>query len=108
MYTTAMKRESDKDGKEYWAKELSNFHCSGEFVGAAFFLSEEMNNMKLDDNEFLTRLYATFMDREPDSDGMTYWLGVLAQGANRSDVVFGFTRSPEFTDKCIKARILPF
>ncbi len=108
MYTTAMKRESDKDGKEYWAKELSNFHCTGEFVGAAFFLSEEMTNMKLDDKEFLTRLYATFMDREPDSDGMTYWLGVLSQGSNRSDVVFGFTRSPEFTDKCIAARILPF
>ena len=108
MYTTCMKRASDEEGKKYWANELSNFRCTGEFVGAAFFLSEEMENMKLDDNEYLTRLYATFMDREPDKDGFAYWAGELKNGKTRADVVFGFTRSPEFIDKCVEARILPF
>ena len=108
MYTTAMDRESDPDGKEYWANELSNFRCSGETVGAAFFLSDEMNSFGLDNKEFITRLYYTFMGREPDADGLNYWVGRLDQGASRPDAVLGFTRSPEFTEKCVSARILPY
>lgn len=30
------------------------------------------------------------------------------EGVPRADVVFGFTRSPEFTEKCVEARILPY
>lgn len=82
--------------------------CEIRYGGAAFFLSDEMTNYKLDDKEYLNRLYKTFMDREADADGMNYWLGVLASGTARSDVVLGFTRSPEFTEKCVEARILPY
>ena len=108
MYTTAMGRGYDEEGKQYWAGELANFNITGEQVGASFFLSEEMVNYKLDDKEFVNRLYLTFMDREADEEGAQYWLGVLASGSQRSDVVFGFTRSPEFTSRCIEARILPY
>ena len=103
-----MKRKSDKQGKEYWASELSNFNCTGESVGTFFFLSEEMESMNLDDKEFVTRLYKTFMDRDPEDDGFKFWTDLLGQGASRTDVVLGFTRSPEFVDRCIEARILPY
>ena len=108
MYTTAMGRDYDAEGRQYWAGELANFNITGEQVGAFFFLSEEMINYKLSDQEYLNRLYATFMNREADADGSAYWLGVMASGATRESVVYGFTRSPEFTEKCIEARILPF
>lgn len=108
MYTTAMGRDYDEDGKQYWAAELANFNITGEQVGASFFLSAEMINYKLSDQEYLNRLYATFMNREADAEGSAYWLGLMASGATRESVVYGFTRSPEFTQKCVEARILPF
>lgn len=108
MYTTAMGRTYDEEGRQYWASELANFNITGEQVGASFFLSDEMTGYKLDDKEFLNRLYKTFMDRDADEDGAAYWLEVLASGTARTDVVFGFTRSQEFTDKCVEARILPY
>ena len=108
LYTTALGRGYDEEGRQHWASALANFEVTGESAGAFFFLSEEMNNYGLSDQEFLSRLYATFMNREPDEDGSAYWLGILASGTPRADVVFGFTRSPEFTDKCIEARILPY
>ena len=108
MYTTALGRSYDEEGKQYWAGELANFNVTGEFVGAAFFLSEEMNGYGLSNEEYLGRLYATFMNREPDLDGQDYWLTVMASGTPRAEVVFGFTRSAEFTEKCIEARILPY
>ena len=108
MYTTAMGRNYDPDGRQYWASLLANFELTGEQVGTSFFLSEEMINYKLSDAEFLNRLYKTFMDRESDKDGQTYWLSQMASGKSRKDIVLGFTRSPEFLNKCIEARILPY
>lgn len=107
LYTTALGRAFDDEGREYWASELANFNLTGEQAGAAFFLSDEMTSYGLSDEEFLNRLYATFMDREPDEEGAAYWLEFM-NGNDRSSVVFGFTRSPEFTEKCVKARILPY
>ena len=108
LYTTAMGRGYDEEGRQYWASALANFEFTGEQAGASFFLSDEMNSYGLSDSEFLSRLYKTFMDRDADSDGEAYWLGVMASGTPRSNVVFGFTRSPEFTEKCVEARILPY
>ena len=108
MYTTALGRSYDEEGKQYWAGELANFNVTGEFVGAAFFLSDEMNGYNLSDSEYLTRLYQTFMGRPPETDGFNYWMGRLAGGMSRYELVYSFTRSPEFVDKCIKARIVPY
>ena len=103
-----MRRDCDSEGREYWAELLSNFEMTGEQVGAFFFLSEEMQNYDLTNEQYLERLYATFMDREGDSEGLAFWLKSLNDGMSRADVVYGFTRSAEFTAKCIEARILPY
>ena len=108
MYNKALGRDYDSEGRAYWAGELSNYNLTGEQLGVQFFLSEEMNNMSLSNDEFVKRLYLTFMDREGESDGSNYWVGRLNSGASRQEIVLGFTRSPEFVEKCITARILPF
>lgn len=108
MYTTALCRDYDEEGKAYWTNQLANFNITGETLGAEFFLSKEMVGYNLSDKEFVARLYATFMDREPDPDGEAYWLDCLKKGSTRDSVVYGFTRSREFTERCIEARILPF
>ena len=108
MYTTAMKREYDQSGRDYWAKELANFRITGEQVGASFFLSDEMNGYNLTNDEYINRLYKTFMDRDADQGGKDYWMSFLGEGHSRQEAVFGFTRSPEFQQKCVDARILPF
>ena len=108
MYTTALGRGYDEEGKQYWASELANFNVTGEHIGLAFFLSDEMNGYNLSSTEFTTRLYRTFMGREADEDGLAYWVSVLDGGTPRQDVVMGFTHSEEFIGKCIEARINPF
>ena len=108
MYTTALGRGYDEEGKQYWASELANFNVTGEQVGAFFFLSEEMVGYNLSDSDYLDRLYKTFMDREAETEGKAFWTDFLKEGHTREEVVLGFTRSPEFVQKCIDARILPF
>ena len=107
LYTTALGRASDKEGKAYWASELANQTISGETIGAFFFLSDEFKGYNLSDEEFVRRLYLTFMDRESDAEGKKYWLDFL-KDHEREQAVFGFTRSSEFADRCSAANILPF
>jgi hypothetical protein len=45
------------------------------------------------------RLYKAAFDRQPDSDGLGYWMHTLDQGANlANDVASGFLASKEFQD----------
>lgn len=108
MYTTALGREFDADGREYWAQNLANYNITGESVGVAFFLSEEMISYNLSNEEFVNRLYLTFMDRQSDPEGASFWTDLLNSGESRERVVYGFTRSAEFIDKCNDARIVPY
>ena len=108
LYTTALGRDYDTEGRDYWAKRLANFDLTGEGAGVSFFLSPEFTNFNLSNDEFVERLYKTFMDRESDPDGKAYWISQLQSGRSRSDVVYGFTRSEEFKTRCINARIRPY
>ena len=108
MYNKALGRDYDSEGREYWASQLANYNLTGEQLGVQFFLSDEMNKKGISNEEFVKRLYLTFMDREGETDGVNYWVGQLNGGASRSSVVYGFTRSAEFVEKCINARIMPY
>ena len=108
LYNIALDRKYDEEGRQYWASRLANYTLTGEQIGIEFFLSDEMNSKDLSNEEFVDRLYQTFMDRSGDTDGINYWVGQLNGGASRQSVVLGFTRSAEFVERCIKARIMPY
>ena len=112
IYVIALGRTYDEEGLNYWAVNLAGFGMTGEYVGAFFFLSDEMYDNHLDNGEYLMRLYKTFMNRNPlecgDEAGYNYWMGRLNEGMSREELVFSFTRSPEFIQRCYYARIIPY
>ncbi len=106
MYTTCLGRTADVGGVNYWSAELANMRKSGTQVAYEFFFSKEFNEKNLDDKEFVTRLYRTFMGREPEVGGFNFWLNQLANGASRKAVFDGFSTSQEFANLCAEAGIL--
>jgi hypothetical protein len=62
-----------------------------------FFNSPEYLSRKTINNEFITNLYLTFFQREPDNGGLTFWLNELAVETSRNVVMGHFLYSPEFT-----------
>ena len=101
LYVVALDRASEPEGKAFWVEKVEN----GEYNGAdcaRFFLLEapEFMNRKLDDTRFLTVLYHTFYDRDPDAAGMSYWLGRLKTDATRETVVNDFIESTEWCNVC--------
>jgi hypothetical protein len=102
-YTSILKRTPDPGGKAYWESEVERTQTLGIDIKEAymvmsgnFFTSAEYLGFGRTDEEFLTDLYLTFFNRDPDSGGLSYWLGELSSGSSRDMVMYFFMFSPEF------------
>ena len=100
MYTKCLGRNWDRQGLYEWTALLLNREIGGGELAKGFFNSEEFLKKNYSDQEFVTRCYRTFLNREPDSKGFSDWTRVLSQGSSRSDVLEGFIWSQEFAKLC--------
>jgi hypothetical protein len=98
-YRLALQRDPDPGGLQNWVGAIQNGDTrlgvlqkmlqSEEFVSV---------NANLTDEEFLSFLYHSFFNRDPDAGGLQSWLGALQGGQSRSSVAQAFTNSDEFKD----------
>ena len=98
IYEKALNRESDPSGIDYWSQEIANEAKDPVWVAELFIFSEEFENRKLNDKDYIKVLYRTFMGREADNDGMNYWLGRMKNGDSRKTVLEAFAGCKEFQD----------
>ncbi len=98
-YTECLGRSYDEAGHDYWENCLSGAF-NGCDVAKEFFFCDEFISLRLSNEEYVRRLYRTFMDRDPDDDGFQYWLNCLRNGASRLDIFYGFINSPEWSSIC--------
>lgn len=101
LYTVALNRDSDKEGKAYWINEVMNEGKTGADIARFFLCSEEFLSMNKTDSEFLDVLYKTFFDREADSDGKAFWAGKMSEGMTKLQVIDGFINSEEWANLCL-------
>ena len=73
---------------------------TGSQAAHEFFYCKEFNDHGYDNKELITRMYKTFMGREPDTDGLNYWLNNMNNGMTKDQVFNSFVQSQEFTEIC--------
>lgn len=100
LYSRCLGRTGDAEGLHDWSWQIANRRKSATEVAFGFFFSEEFTGFSLSNEEYVERLYQTFMDRDSDEAGRSYWLDRLNNGTNRQDVFFGFADSNEFLGIC--------
>lgn len=98
MYEVLFNREGDIDGLKYWI-ERADQGDSLEHLVRSFANSEEFNlkYSNVTDEAFLTDMYQNMAGREPDTEGMAYWMDRMANGLSRADVAWAFAESLEAT-----------
>lgn len=96
LYQTALGRPSDADGRSYWVATMAD-GLKYEHLGTLFYGSTEYVNRSGGTNEtFVRSLYRNILGRDPDPEGLAYWLGLLETGrATPADVANAFYRSIE-------------
>ena len=100
LYTECLGREPEEDGLKFWSLGLTNLELTGKQAAHEFFFSKEFNDFNLNNEGLLTRMYKTFMGREPDTDGMNFWLNEMSNGMTKEQVFNNFVNSAEFTQIC--------
>jgi len=101
LYEKILNRSNpDPDGKKYWTEKLQN-GATATSVAKSFFNSKEFVEANLNDTEFITRAYQTLLNRDPEPEGLVYWLKQMhIAGLNRNQVFYGLALSPEFSALC--------
>ena len=51
-------------------------------------------------------MYKTFMGRDPDDEGLNYWLTNMNNGMTKDQVFNSFVQSQEFTEICASYAIV--
>jgi hypothetical protein len=107
LYSVALSRTPDQAGLDYWTNRLANREITGTEAAYGFFFSAEFQNANLTNEQYIQRLYQTFLGRDPEPAGYNYWLTRMADGATRREVFYGFSGSAEFAGLCAYAGINP-
>ena len=100
LYTECLGREPEAEGLKFWSLGLTNLELSGTQAAREFFYSPEFVNANYSDEEYINRMYKTFMGRDPEPEGKAYWLDLLSKGTSRDEVFNFFSTCPEFTGIC--------
>ncbi|MBR2752079.1 MAG: DUF4214 domain-containing protein [Clostridiales bacterium] len=101
LYTCCLGRDPEEKGLQYWSLALTNLEQTGYAAAELFFTGEEFVKLKTSDEEYVKRLYTTFMGREPEPSEITFWTGELAKGTQtRTSTMQFFGHSEEFTKIC--------
>lgn len=101
LYSNCLDRRFERSGLNYWLGELVQKKQGGFEVAKGFFDSEEFKAKELINEEFVTVCYRTILDREPEIDGLIYWVGKLSsKEMTRGEVLELFCTLPEFRGLC--------
>ncbi len=100
LYQAYFLRNPDQGGYLFWRRSLLNgigladisdfFAQSPEFIGRYGNLTED---------QFIDQIYNNVLGRPADAEGRAYWIGQLAAGATRGQVMLSFSESNEFINR---------
>ena len=97
-------RQASINDLNAWAERLnSRQYTANSFLSALIFSSEGNSHTKTD-NEFISVLFQTALQREPASDELIYWTEQINK-TSRDAVFTSITTSTEFINICEKSNI---
>ncbi len=96
LYATVLGREADSEGLYNWALALTVKSETAKSAATNFFGSAEYTMKNVSNDVYVSDLYAVFMNRAADTDGMAVWVTALNNGMSREQVLESFAGSEEF------------
>ena len=100
MYTVALGRTADTAEIDFWFQQLITGKNDGAGLAQGFILSPEFRANGYNNTQYIQILYKTFLNRDADTTGLSYWTQILSAGHSREFVLSGFVNSDEFNGLC--------
>jgi Ca2+-binding RTX toxin-like protein len=100
LYDTVLQRAPDPVGLDLWVDLMEDRGANLKQVATGFLMSPEFQARtgSLSDPEFVEFLYRNALGRASDPGGKATWTEQLRNGADRADLLIGFSESQEHRD----------
>ena len=100
LYVCALNRNTrpSEAEKQYYVTGIANRTMTAEMAAKNFFFSPEFEKQQTSDEEYIGRLYMTFMGRKPATAETGYWIAQIRAGLSREMVLERFAASDEFKE----------
>lgn len=93
LYKSFFGREADKEGADYWTKQITSGQQTPEAVANTFKSTPEAKDYA---SRIITDLYHSVLGKEPDQEGLNAWSGQLLNGKKSyQDIANFFADLPE-------------
>ena len=99
FYQYGLQRAPTDDEMEQWMSDIEDGE-TGDDVVRTFFLSDELTNPSVSNEEYIARLYRCMFGRDPDAAGYDNWVNELNNGMSRNTVVDTLLESEEWANYC--------
>ena len=98
LYLAFFDRAPDLGGFDYWAGQINSGQANLDTISQSFVMSPEFISSygSLSDRDFIRLVYNNVLVRQPDQAGYDFWLGEMANGMTRGELMTQFSESPEF------------
>ena len=100
LYNSFLKREADDEGFAFWTRALSQNGWTAAQVAGLFATSDEYRSLRTSDETYLHDVYRACLGREPDQEGLAFWLARLRMGYSRNLVLEQMLHCDEFVKIC--------
>lgn len=100
LYNSFLRREADAQGFDFWTQALGQRRWTAAQVVRLFAASDEYRGLRTDDETYITDVYRACMGREPDREGLAFWLARLRMGYSRNLVLEQMLHCDEFVGIC--------
>lgn len=96
LYDAAFDRLPDAGGLANWVTQAHRDNVGMNAIAASFLNSNEAASLRtLDDASFINEIYQNALGRNAEAGGLAAWLGHLAAGETRADVMLAISDSAE-------------
>jgi len=87
LYIGILGRAADQPGLDYWEAEITSGSLTLENTRASFTQQPEYTAIYdgLNNTQLVTLIYQNFLERDPDSSGLNYWVAELDSGSVNPD-----------------------
>ncbi|MCB0958442.1 MAG: DUF4214 domain-containing protein [Acidimicrobiales bacterium] len=94
QYRDVLRREATADDLAFWTARVGDTWSPGQFIAHLQSSTEADNRVHA-----VTRLYRAYFLRNPDHNGLTYWLNRRGEGRSLVSISNSFAVSSEFTNR---------
>ena len=99
-YSLMLSRESDAEGLKYWVNQLNTGAINAAEMITGFYESPEFQGKNYGRTKSVETLYKVMLSRDPEEEGLNYWVGLMEKGFTHRYIVNGFAASEEFNGLC--------